>query len=565
LGNDFVHDDRIEILQNTFIQDFSHLPQILTSPAWAFRSDSNEQLGSNYYRPVQYLTYAILYHLFGPNPLGYHLFKLLLHLAVCLLLFWIVDYYWERYSLGLVSALMFAVHPANTEAVSWISGITDVLCALFFLITFLFYLKYRANPSLITRLGFYSFFLVGLFTKESMATFIPILFAYECISSKALPTLVSWKRIYLPLLIEFCIYLSMRIFAIGSFIYSAQLRYDFLNSYQINLNQVVLLSQYFRTFFTPLSLNAFHVFDPVLSLLDYRIGIALLLIATVFAIFWLVSRSVEPQQRRLMLFGIFWFILALSPVLIFLKRIGENVFAERYLYLPSLGLCISAAVPLQWLRGKAPRAVNPTLVILLALSSWKVINRNKIWKDELVFYETTARASPGAVLILNNLGTVYAGKVRYPEALKAFEASASARPNLSAYKNLGQTYAAVGRFADSVRAYEQAAAMSPGDGSIYAGLGDLYFAQRRYSEAITAYQRSLSLNPQVPRVCFNLADACVLEKRYDEAKAAYEKALSLSPNEAARAYRGLATVYTAQNLMEKAAAANREALSVRPQ
>jgi protein O-mannosyl-transferase len=565
LDNDFVHDDRIEILQNTFIQDFSHLPQILTSPAWAFRSDSNEQLGSNYYRPVQYLAYAILYHLFGPNPWGYHLFKLLLHLAVCLLLFGIVGHYWESYSLGLVCALMFAVHPVNTEAVSWISGITDVTCAFFFLLTFLFYFKHKAHPSIATLLGFYVFFLVGLFAKESMATFIPVLFTYEWIHSKKLPTLISWKRVYLPLVIELSIYLAMRIFAIGSFTYSAQLRYDFLNGFQSFLNQMVLLSNYLKTFFFPLFLNAYHVFDPVLSLTDYRVGVAFTVMTIVLAIFWLIYGRTEPQQGRLMLFGLLWFILTLSPVLIFLKRIGENVFAERYLYLPSLGLCLSTSVPLQWLREKAPRVVNPVLVILLALSSWRVIDRNKIWKDELVFYEATARASPRAALILNNLGSVYGSKVRYQEALKAFEASASVRPNLAAYKNLGQIYAAVGRFADSITAYERAAAMSPGDASIYAGLGDLYFAQRRYPEAITAYKKSLSLNPQALRVCFNLADACVLEKRYDEARAAYEKVLSLSPNEAARAYRGLATVYTAQNLMDKAAAANQKALSVQRQ
>ena len=115
LDNDFVHDDRIEILQNPYIQDFSHLSKILTSPAWAFRSEANEQMGSNYYRPVQYLTYSILYHLFGPSPWGYHAYKLLLHLFVCLLFYWITSQHWQDGQLALFCSLLFAVHPINTD------------------------------------------------------------------------------------------------------------------------------------------------------------------------------------------------------------------------------------------------------------------------------------------------------------------------------------------------------------------------------------------------------------------------------------------------------------------
>jgi len=563
LHNDFVHDDRIEILQNTFIHDFSHLSKILTSPAWAFRLE-NPQGGSNYYRPLQYLTYAVLYHFLGPSPWGYHLFKLLLHLAVCLVFFWIICHYLKNWALALLSALMFAVHPANTEAVAWISGITDVACAVFFLLCLLFYLRSQATPSFTILLAFYAMFLFGLFAKETMVTLMPILFLYEWIHFRKAPTRKHWLRVYVPLLVGFVIYLSMRIYAIGSFTSASQLRYSFLSGFQSFLNQVVLLSEYFTAFFFPLSLNAYHLFDPVLSLTDYRVAKALTALAIVLVVCWLSSNRMQSQQRNLMLWGLLWFVMALSPVLIFLKRIGENVLAERYLYLPSLGLSLSLSIPLLRLREKMPRLMTPVLLVLLGLLTWKVIDRNNIWHDELSFYETTARASPRAGIILNNLGTAYARNGRQGDAVKALETSVSVQPNSAAYKNLARIYAAMGRHAQSETAYRQAAALNPGDADIFSGLGDLYFALQRYPESIDAYTNSISLNPRVPRVCFNLADACLIIKRYDKALAAYQKALSLSAREAGRAYRGMAAVYAAQNLADKAAEANRNAFELQP-
>src|SRR5205823_5823393 len=199
----------------------------------------------------------------------------------------------------------------------------------------------------------------------------------------------------------------------------------FLSGFQSFLNQVVLLSEYFTTFFFPLSLNAYHLFDPVLSLTDYRVAKALTALAIVSVVFWLSSNRMQSQQRNLMLWGLLWFVMALSPVLIFLKRIGENVLAERYLYLPSLGLSLSLSIPLLRLREKMPRLMTPVLLLLLGLLTWKVIDRNKIWHDELSFYETTARASPRAGIILNNLGTAYARNGRQGDAVKALATSVS--------------------------------------------------------------------------------------------------------------------------------------------
>jgi len=558
LDNDFVHDDRVEILQNPLIKDSSNLKRILTSPAWSFLRDTGEVMGSNYYRPVQYLTYFGLFHFFGAAPFGYHLFKLLLHLGVCLLFFRIGHRFLVGFGGALTSSLIFAVHPANTEAVSWISGITDVTCAFFFLLSFYFFLSDDERPAPRKIICLYLCFFVGMFSKETMATFIPALVIYQCLRGR-LPSQRQAIRIYLPLFLIFSTYLAIRISVIGSFTSKDQIRYDSLGWFQGILNQIVLLSQYFRTALFPLHLIAHHVFDPVLSLSDLRFWLAVLILASVFACCAYIGRHSDDRQRAILIFGMLLFIVVLSPVLIFFKRVGENVFAERYLYLPTTGLVLSLVAPFARMRLKPQRGT--AFLILLIPFSWGTIRRNAIWQNELVFYETTARDSPAAS-IWNNLGTAYGNAGRSEDALKAFETSVALRPNAEAFANLGRIYSSLKRFSEAENAYLRAIEIKPRNANHYSGLGDLYFAQRRYKEAIPLYKRSLEINRNNARVGFNLTDACRMEKRYDEAIDACRQVALLGPQQARRAYRTMADIYREQGLREEAAEANRMSESI---
>ena len=544
LNNGFIHDDQAEILNNLFIRDFSHLTDIFTNPAWSFSSTEERHISSNYYRPMQYLIYMGLYHFFGASPKGYHLFKLLLHLGNCLLIFLIISRHFKNYPLAFSTSLLFCVHPANTEAVAWISGIPDTTCAFFFLLSFLFYLRFSENPSLIDKGGIFLSFLVGMFSKETMVTFIPLLFAYEWLSNKKVPSKSRIFGLYVPLVFIFSIYLAMRILSIGGLTDPRQLRYAFLNPIQSVLNQAVLLSDYIKMCFMPLHLNAHHHFDPVLSVMDSRVAIAFFILASIVLFVLLIQKVEVLETQRLFLLGIFWFLFTLSPVIVFFKRVGNNVFAERYLYLPILGLILSLSVSVLRLRRRFPLRVDGVLALILFLCAWKVIKRNEVWANQTIFYETTARDSPKSTIILNNLGTVYAGALRYQDAIRVLEASVTLEPDYTAYRNLGQVYAAVGKPDDSIRAYEKAVTLGPNDSGSYEGMGDVYFAQQHFNEAIRQYKNSLSLSPQNPKVILNLAEAYAQTQNYQEAIMTYESLTQFGSQYASRAYRGLIAVYS---------------------
>jgi len=560
LKSDFIHDDRAEILLNPYVRD-SSIWKIFTGAAWAFGSEGPYKFSSNYYRPVQYLSYAVLYRLFGSEPLGYHIYKIVSHLVVCWLVFWISWGWLQDYTVALYGALLFAVHPGNTEAVSWISGITDTTCALAFLLSLVVYLKDRAHPSCFKLLALSGLFLLGMLAKETMAMFLAVVFVYDWLETRRFPRLKPSARVMFPLLAVFAIYLMLRINAIGAFTNpkQVQLRFDYLNGFQILLNQLALLSKYVALFFLPIKQNAYHLFDPVTSPFSYRFGIAASIAMTGLVIFTKLYRTMPQGLSRKLIFGLAWFLLTLLPVILFFERLGENVFAERYIYLPSIGLCLAVCSALAALRSWSFKVAGIVLIFLIAILSWRSMERNRVWQDELVFYETTARQSPKAASILNNLGASYNRRHRPWDAIDAFEASIAVHPTPHALKNLGYTLASLGRHQDSETAYQRAIALDPSDAGALAGLGDVQLKERLYSQAIENYKKALDLYPASVIALFGYSEACILAQRYDEAIVALRRILTLSQVERPRAYRLLAKAYRAKNLSDLAADAERQA------
>lgn len=549
LSNGFVHDDKQEILQNPLVRDLSQVSRILTSPAWAFRTSEDKTVSSNYYRPLQYLTYAVLYNFLGPAPLGYHLVKLCLHVAVCLLWFWCLLRLCCNEEIAFVASVLFAVHPANTEAVAWISGITDVSCALFFVLALGLYLSYRQAPSFVRSLGYSIAFFLGLFAKETMATFVLVVLAYEYIQAGRPFTGQRLLRACTPLFVGLAGYLALRIYAIGAFTHTGQVRYNFLNAFQVILNQVVLLSDYVATFVAPVSLNAYRLFDPVLTLLDYRVGIAASILTGLVFLPYL-SGLRGSSERRLVWFGLLWFVSGLLPVLVFLKRIGENVMAERYLYLPALGLCLVVSVLFTKFRMRFGTTSYVALALLISLLCWKSLDRNRSWHDDAVFYETALQASPSSATLLNNLATVYSSQTRYQQAIPLLEQAASIQPTATILNNLANAYAATGSSNLAESTYRRVLGSFPSDGAACSGLADLYFAQQRFKEAVEMYQKAVAIKPSDVRARFNLADAYLMEQRFEEAERVYQGLLTTYPQEADRARRGLESVRISRNALK---------------
>jgi len=138
LNGNFVYDDLPQIVDNPYIHSFRYLRQIFGGTVWTFQG---AQGVTNYYRPLMTFAYLICYKLFGLIPFGFHLLNLTLHLAIVLLLYTLTERLFGNRLISLLTASLFAVHPIHTESVAWIAALPDLELGLFFLLTFLLYLR----------------------------------------------------------------------------------------------------------------------------------------------------------------------------------------------------------------------------------------------------------------------------------------------------------------------------------------------------------------------------------------------------------------------------------------
>ncbi len=169
LANQFVFDDRFFIIDHPYTKFLGHLPYIFTT---------GQMAGTGPYRPLVTLSYAFDYQVGGLNPFGYHFVNIILHGANVALLYQVVRLLFGSDPIAFIAALLFAVHPIHTEAVAWIGGRSELLAALFFLLSWLFYLKIPADrqPRVVSYAPSLLFFFLALLSKEHALMLPAVLF-----------------------------------------------------------------------------------------------------------------------------------------------------------------------------------------------------------------------------------------------------------------------------------------------------------------------------------------------------------------------------------------------------
>lgn len=568
LANTFVYDDRPQILENPYVHSFRYLSRIFGSTVWTFEG---AQGVTNYYRPLMTFAYLLDYKIFGPLPFGFHLTNLVLHIAVVLLLFVITERLFRNGLLSFIAAGLFALHPIHTESVSWIAGITDLELSLFFLLTFLLYLRIGESQAENTRRLSYVRMLVSytlaLLSKEQALVLPALAIVYEHFyrPDRAQSQFrEKWRR-YLPLCIVAASYLAFRRFVLGGFapaVWRPNLR---LNG--VLLSAIALTGSYLAKLIWPVHLIAFYVFHESRSLRDPRVlaGIAgLILCAALFVWLW---RNAQPLS-----FALLWMGATLAPVLN-ARWMPAQVFAERYLYLPSMAFCwlIGAAVAKLWrlarsespsrLRTLAPQAIAIAVVVVACLYGVRTVERNRDWRTDEVLYRRTLEDQPDAQVIHTNLGVDYADRgdwdaaerewilalgpdkpsavtlsnlgllrkreKRYSDAGDFFEQAIRLRPNYMApYKHLAEMYAEMGRLADADRQYQHAVSLAPLDLKLRNSYGHFLLQQGRASEAHEQFARSAEADANA-EAYDNLGDLDLAAGNPEKARADFTAALAL--------------------------------------
>ena len=566
LSSDFVMDDFLHVLANPWIKSPRHLPEIFGSSLWSY-GGANTSL----YRPLVHVFFMGTYFLFGSDPLGYHLLNLLLHAGVTVFLFLVTADVLARQPAtsaptatfaAFAAAVLFATHPVHCESVAWVSGVMDLSCAFFFLCSLYLYARSRDTLGWRYGLSVGAFFLATL-CKEPALLLAPAFVGYDWASHSGA---VAWRRRalrYLPFVLVVVLYSVMRIRALGGV---APVTHSHgLTVYEYILNACVLFGRYLGMILLPVDLNVWHVFEPVPSATTRAGLLGIVATAAFAACFGLLMR-----RSRVAFLGQWLFLLPLLPALYIpgLTQGIENAFAERYLYLPSIGFALITGALVAWLgqRGVRWRAITAgTLVAAVGAYSVGTLSRAAVWKDSYTLWSDAVEKSPQSGTPHIALADAYRDRDQLDEAIEEYRIGLALMPNSAAvYADLGMLYARKGWVDEGLRQLHTAVALEPENPVARNYLGVVYGRLGRHDEAIAQLQLAVEAYPGFQLAHRHLGIAYYDAGRVSESIAPFERAIELDPDDA-DAHNNLGVSYAVLGIWDRAVAHFEKATALAPE
>lgn len=537
LRGGFVYDDPFFITYNDYIKSLGNL--------WSFFSEYRSvsplgyDINRDIYRPLRTASYAIEYKLWGLNPAGYHLVNILFHSANVVLTFIALLLLLRRHTLSLALALFFAFHPANVDAVAWISSRGDLMAYFFALLSFIFYafgsswgadaaegaprcgLRSRAfcAASLVA-------FAASLLSKES-AIVVPALLITADICFDRRKHL-GWKSArYLPYIGVAGLYLVARYAVVGQL---AQRAYWGESPYFAALTMAKALAYYIKLLSFPTALRLIYNMPVAKSLLDLRVIASLgILSAAIFCALYLWRSSKGG------FFGLAWFALAMLPVSNIVPI--KTLIVEHYLYLPMFGfivalgfssLLIDRLEPLRTSRSARLAATFACLILIFNLAL--ALKRNLVWIDEERLWRDTAAKSPGSYKAHYNLGNVLNHADRIDKAAVEYLQALRIDPGLAEpHNNLGVILRKRGLTVKGAVQFEAAVALKPGYADAHFNLGNAMKSLESGDKSMAEYAFAIFSDNSFYRAYNNMGVALFEKGLLDKAAPKYKRAIASSP------------------------------------
>lgn len=504
LGNGFVFDDHPMIEERTIIQQ----PSL---------SSVKEVLFHNY-RPIRDLALMLIASIAGPHPVSFHLSNVFLHLMNTVMVYVIVYHLTRSIRITTLSALLFAIHPIQTDAVTYVSGIRDTLSTLFVLIGLYTYMIYREQGGLIRFIIIISTLLLGLGTKEMAVGLVVLILLYdlkcECGVRVGEPfrTVARSMAVILRRDAFFYILMGLVLFlALGYYLVlhhaSVRIQGNGIHWWggSILLNYLTvskLWLTYLKKLVFPHPLMADYMGFPLVPTHPAEVS-AWLSLLMLMAIFYVTLRWLA--QRPLWGFALGWTLLTLIPVVQIFPH--HELMAEHHLYLPSVGFCLLIALGLDrmmdqpWIKWVA----GVTMISVVMIYSLRTVNRNLEWRNDLTLFQANLRDFQKAPRSYMQLGNFYQKANLFIGAREAYEKALSIEPNFSmAHNNLGVLYYRAGQPQQAIEEYKKALSGPFAYTPAFTNLGMAYLVQGRTQEGIQALQKALSIRPRDPKILSGL-------------------------------------------------------------
>jgi Tfp pilus assembly protein PilF len=535
LGGEFVWDDQDQVLRNTQIRTIENIPLAFTTSLWSFRYSHdpgvNNHVSDRYYRPVQTVIYIAIYQLAGLSPLAYHLTNVALHSAATLLVYLLCLELGLDATVGLMASALFAVHPVHTEAVTWIAGVGDLACAVFYFAGLLGFLRYLRSQKLKWLVLSSICFLGALFSKEMAATFPLVLLLLLTVRKEQWKSLKNIRLMGSIYILVVLVYAVFRITAVGLEVpAAAEVTTSMLDWATL---VIWVVGSYLRYAIIPYPLYTHHLAplhfgDRIFSTLAYAAAISA--IGTALAVWW---RRLSTQCIWVLVF-----FVSLFPVLYFKGISGGAFFAERYLYIPSMAIVLAFGFLLTGL--KRSHAILLTCAVT-TIFSVVTIYRNRDWHDEEKLFERTLQFQPEAANIWTSLGEVYLRQGDNARAQKYLESALkhvddprfvrSSYEEYRAYHGLGLAAARQSRPVEAVTFLQKALKIYPQGDAAYTTLGGVFVNQGwDYAGALTLLDKAVKLNPVNDLARDYMGVALMNHGEVDRAIQYFHEALQINPD-----------------------------------
>jgi protein O-mannosyl-transferase len=501
--------------------------------------------GGNWH-PVTWVSHLIDARLFGMSAGAHHAVSLALHGVNALLLLALLRGLTGALWPSALAAALFAIHPLHVESVAWAAERKDVLSTLFALCAALAYLRGIRRPARrMSRAAAAALFALALAAKPMPLTLPLLLLLLDwwplgrwspfpdtppraaAPLGRVLPPTRLWRE-KIPLLLLAA--------ASGIITWAVQsaagaMRATSGIAFPARVaNAAVAYVGYLRQALWPEDLAFFYPY-PWGGHQPLAVGLALLLAAAPAA---LALR--QAGRRPWLAAGLLWYLVSLLPV-IGLVQVGEQAMADRYTYLPLVGIFIAVAWALAEIAGRGRRAalaVAAAALAALGLLGAATARQVGAWRDEVTLLSRAIAATEDNYVAHNNLGTALLRRGRAAEALPHFGHTIRLAPGSpKGYQNLGRALAQLGRHEEAVGRFREALARDPTDPLTQRNLGLSLEALARRDEAIAAFREALRLQPRDPATLDALGVALARAGRAGEAVPALEQAAALDPGNAA--------------------------------
>ena len=471
---DFVYDDIVLLKE--------------PSPLWsqdifetAFGSAGAASLGKStpYYRPLLTLSLALDHRIWGVDPAGFHAMNVLLHTVATALLFFTARRLWGNLAAAGAAAGLFAVHPVQAEAVTWITARGDIICAIFMLASFLAYLNYaesgRRNNLLFSLLLFFG----ALLTKE-MGITLPVLILLHALFIRRDRRLWPLSLYAVPVVM----YLGLRVAFLTE---HSSVGVPFLWRLYTSAG---LVARYLVNAFFPFDLRVFYDIPVRKELMIPAVllpAALLILVVGALLLFW--------RRIPLAAFGLGWFLLALLPVSGLPALIQPALMADRYLYVPMIGLGLAFGALLNEFAERKASWLAACSVLLL-VSAGAAFARTGNWHDQSAFRDGVIRDAPKSYFGHYFAGQKLLEQGRLQESLAEFTVTLQQNPTLTeAYASRGLVFFQLGDMGNAATDFAAALKLDPANWRVSTNLGVVYARQGRMDEAGRAFRNALLINP----------------------------------------------------------------------